>query len=336
MSILKNEEGYTLIIVIWAIVILSFIFVSLIDEVSLDRHLVNYEIKEKKIRQTEISALTMAINKLRQDETMNYDGSDDGWAKGILTEINDIKCQVMITDYGSKININFIDIDLLTELPWWNEEIAEILDEGLISDPVLLKDVLGDNFKLFISSFTTLGKFNINDDSLAGLAKFLSFYGTSEDSINSIKNNLKEFREEEKSFQNIEDLSIKIKGIDYTIIEEIRSHLILEGRININLTSEQVLDTLKIILGLNEKTVDKLITYRNSEQLDDLEVFKDVINKEDYKKIKPYLTTSSSFFLINIKLIDMEDKVLRETEVVVEREYIEENTSQVEIIKYLK
>ncbi|QTL97153.1 hypothetical protein GM661_03760 [Iocasia frigidifontis] len=336
MSIIKNEEGYTLIIVIWAVVILSFIFINLVDEISLDRHLAEYEIGEKKIRQVEISALNMAINKLRQDETTTYDGPDDEWVEGILTEINDINCQVMITDYGSKININFIDIDLLTELPWWNEEISEVLDEGLISDPVLLKDVLGDNYKSFISSFTTLGKFNINNDSLAGLTKFLSFYGLSEDVINTIENNLKKFRKEKKSFQNIEDLPIKIKGIDYTTIEKIANQFILEGRININLVSEEVLDTLKTVLGLNEKTSEELITYRNSETIDDLGVLKDLISEEDYKKIKPYLTTSSSFFVINIKLTDMADNILRETEVVIEREYPEEDESQVEIIKYLK
>src|SRR5690554_4027476 len=137
----KSEDGYTFIIVIWAIVILSFIFLSLFDEIFLERYLVEYEINQKNIRQTELSVLERAISILNNDEIKEYDAVDNQWAKVVNNEINNIKYQIEIKDYGSKLNINFLEVDKLKEKDWWQEEVEILMSEGLIEDLFLLKDI---------------------------------------------------------------------------------------------------------------------------------------------------------------------------------------------------
>ncbi|MEJ6951297.1 hypothetical protein [Natronospora cellulosivora (SeqCode)] len=332
---IKNDEGYTFLIVIWTIVILSFIFVNLVDEVFLDRHLLEYEMRELNLRQAEISALKMAINTLKQDEIIDYDAFDNIWANEIETEINSIKCKIVIKDYGSKLNINYIDTGLLEEELWWEEEIENRLAEGMIPDLVLLRDILLDeDYAFFIETFTTLGKFNINGDSLDSLENFLSFYGISEGQINTIKNSVESHRERGTYFQNGDELLANIDGLNHTILEEIEDNLSFEGRININMVSEEVLETLIMILGLSENTLNNLIAYRNVEPIDELESLRNIINEDDYELLKPYLTSRSIYFQVSIQLKDESDEHLRSVKVDLKRTYLDNDNFKIKIIRF--
>jgi len=334
MSIIRrnNEKGYTLIIVLWTLVILGIIFSALIEEVSLNNNLLEYNLREQKIRELMVSGVMLAINKLKTDET-TFDTIRDQWHQVVKGEQDGIKYEVEILDAASKVNINYSAEALLKGFDWWNEELMERRNRSIIPDLVFIRSILGEDYQDARKLLTIYGNYNLNADPVEGLEKLLRFLDISEQQIKIITNNLKEFRDEGKQFQSIEQFPLEIEGVDLATFEKIKPYLGITGRVNINLVEDAILALYLETAGVSKKYVEELIEYREEHDIEELDQIYKLLPDDAATFLTKHFSASSTFFLISIS-IKPEDTVQSYLyRVLVEREYDGEEW-QVKVIKW--
>lgn len=328
MHFLHRKEGYTLIVVLWALVILSVIFINLVDEVSINGLLVYHNLEEKKIYQNTVSGIMQGINLLKNDKG-DFDIEGEEFKKPIEFEVDGINYQVKIKDIGNKLNINYAPFTILSSYDWWNENLKnKLVQEELIPAISLFEKKIDANEKIK-NKFTVYGEFNINTDRLGSLEKILAGLEVSNYEIDMIINFLKKQRQENK-FITVNDLQdLYLKGLSSSTLQRLKPHITSTGRININLVDE---DILSIIVNRaikdskkSEIITQKLLGFKKNNTVKEFAQLKKIINDEkSWQVIKNYFTTQSHFFLIEAKAFSVDSKELKQINCDVKR-YKEDN-----------
>ncbi|MFW6238806.1 MAG: hypothetical protein ACOC5A_06190, partial [Halanaerobiales bacterium] len=147
MKKISGEQGYTLIMVLWGVVILTIILAGLLEEVSLETLITENTMRQKEREQTVRSAVMQAIELLKKDETPDADTPQDEWSREIKDELNGIEYTLNIEDGGSKFNPNYTPGELLSQLEWYDEDFRETLPDKLIPDIELIEEELGSHYE---------------------------------------------------------------------------------------------------------------------------------------------------------------------------------------------
>ncbi len=326
----KSEKGYTLVIVLWTLVILGIIFSALLDEIYLDNNLLQYNLQEQKIRGVMIAGVMLAIKELSNDETP-FDTVYDSWYQPIKGNRNNMEYTVRLEDYGSKINLNFASDDLLKGFKWFSNGLMEKRRMEIVPDLLFIKDILGKDFQKAFRFLTIYGDYNLNGDPVDGLEKLLQFLGITEQQINLITTSFKEYREEGNSFQSIEQFPLEVNGIDLVTFERLKPYLGITGRLNINLVEEELLARYFEFTGIGMKYLKELIGYRREQEIEELNQLYNILPEEAYSLLR-YFTTSSKFFSITISVIPEDAEKPYVGRALVERE-LDGDEWQVKILK---
>lgn len=337
MKNITGEQGYTLIIVLWGLVILSIILIGLLEEVSLETLITGNTLEEREREQTVRSAVIRGIELLKNDETPEYDTPEDEWADEIQGELNGIEYNVNIRDAGSKLNLNYTPSDILNQLEWYDDKLKEELPEDqLIPDIELVEEILGSNFEEAQQIFTVHSRFNINCDRLSGLEKLMEMEEISQK--DNISENLKEIRAEDEINSLEADLIEKVDRLGFSDFDTLEPHLTVEGQLNLNFVSQEVLEPL-LKYAADErwkKYVEEIEDYREEEEIKEIDdILEDLIaDKEAREKLEPYFTTRSRIFAISVEVKDdREHTVLVEREKLEDEDDVQENF-RVKILKW--
>ncbi|MFP4662090.1 MAG: general secretion pathway protein GspK [Halanaerobiales bacterium] len=316
---LKKEEGYTLIIVLWSIVILTIIFSYILDNYYLDSHLIENYSEQKQLRDTSMSAYNIAVNTLMNDQTL-YDTVQDNWLKAIEGSNGIVDYQVKISDAGSFLNINFVELDVLREIEGWDSQVEDLIEGELVADLFMLEDYFAE--ANISTKLTSLGKFNINHDSPENLEKIFDFAGLNYAFSEVFLEDLKSYREEEQKFDDIDSIPAELDGIDISTFDKIKSYLTVEGRINLNFVDEETLAAIIIGKGLEEQVLESIISYRKENEITELDALQNIISDEAYHEISGFFTTGSRYLRIVINA-DIPEKRSYQISSVIKRQYMD-------------
>ena len=346
MNISNKENGYTLLIVMWGLVVLTIIFVSLLDEAFLETMITRNVMDDEEINQTARSGLIHGIDVLKSDDINDegrFDVPEDEWAEEITGELNGVEYTVNIKDAGSKLNFNYTPESIIYELDWFEEELMEEFPEDyLIADLVLVKDIFGDNFENAREIFTVNNKFNVNTDRPESLEIIMEMENLSHADSERILNFVEELQEEGRIIESMDELRNELqKHIRPSVYEQIEPYFTAEGSLNINFVEESVLEPLLSSVNEDhwEDYLDNILTYREEEGIKNLDVMEELIpDNEDRSKLIPYFTVKSNLFLIEVEVFHQLQEREDTLKVLVEREFVEEfgveEEYQVRIIKW--
>src|SRR5690554_452070 len=173
----RGERGYTLLIVLWVMVILGLIFSSLIEEIQLNNNLLEHRLCEQNIRELVVSGVNLAVARLKADKTPFFDTVRDNWYKKIEGNKGRFEYEIRIEDAAAKINVNYCPEELLKRTGCWNQDLLKLRSQELIAESVFLEGCLGDDCQDVDSYLTVYGKYNLNSDPVEGLRRLLRFLG---------------------------------------------------------------------------------------------------------------------------------------------------------------
>ncbi len=330
MVLTKNEEGYTLIIVLWSIVILTIIFSYLLDDVILDSHLIEGYSQQKQLREVALSAYNLGINTLLNDQT-GYDSNQDDWLNPIEGSMDGLSYLVKISDVGSRLNINYEDLAILREVQGWDKQIEGLIEEGLIADLYLMNNFLSED-SLVNDSLTTYGKFNLNQDSPEKLQKLFDFLDLNYVPSEIVIESLNEYREEGERFTNLEELPTLIDGLDFSAFQQIKSFLKVQGRININLVSVDNLNAIFKGKEIDQAISNQILSYQKENDITEMDELVNLLGEDKFEEIAGLFTTQSKYMKLDISAV-MAEKRRYEIESVITREY-QDRKWQIEVISW--
>ncbi len=334
MVLTKNEEGYTLIIVLWSIVILTIIFSYLLDDVILDSHLIEGYSQQKQLREVALSAYNIGINSLLNDQTV-YDSSQDDWLNPIEGSMEGVSYLVKISDIGSRLNINYEDLAILREIKGWDEQIEAHIEKSLIAELYLINNLISDdssNDILINDSLTTYGKFNLNQDSPEKLHKLFNLLDLNYVSSEMIIESLKEYRDDGEMVTNLEELPTQIDGLDFSAFQKIKPFLTVQGRININLVSVDNLNAIFKGKEIDQAISNQILSYRKENEISEINELENLLGEDRFEEIAGLFTTQSKYIKLNISAV-MAEKRRYEIDCIITREYQDGNW-QIEVISW--
>jgi general secretion pathway protein K len=324
----KGNQGYALIIVLWSMVILSIIFVNLVDEVHLNSLLLRNNLDSQNAYQTLVSGFIFGANELKADNN-NYDNKEDQWVKAIEGELNNFKYRVKIEDIGSKLNINYLSVEDLQNLNWWDKEVEGYFKERLIPELILLKEIIGDYSKVE-EVFTTYGAFNLNNNSLERLKVLMDFLDIDQFESQLILNFLDKKRKEKGIVSKINDLQVLyLQGLSMSTLDKLKDYISTQGSININFASSETLELLFKILKVNRADRIKILEANRRGNIKEISQL-----KVSDQGIKSYFTTESRYFLIEVQCYNLSGKKVKELRSRVKRIKDDENQWEIKILRW--
>ncbi len=366
-----KDEGYTLIIVLWVLVILGIIFVNLVDEAQLNNLLVEDNLKEKKIDQATVSGLVRGINSLQQDQT-EYDGQTDNWTTVEPGQLDELKYEVKITGV-SRLNINYSNRQLLSNLKWWTESLEKELNKKLLSHLVIAEDHFENNYSQAKQVVDTYGKFNLNTGRLEGLKKLMQFLDFDEYEVKLIIDYLRSRRQDGELIAEVNSLKeLYLKGLSPQKLQKLRSYITAQGTLNINFAPRRVLEIvfsqgLEVSRELSKIYADIIIDYRQQQPIKEIKQLKEIIYQDNWSRIKEafdvsshfvaedtnlshkeriiqeeisrikrYFRVASHYFLIQTKVLSGDEEVEEINNVLVKRKSIKPGNWQVEVLRWQK
>jgi general secretion pathway protein K len=350
----KDENAYALIIVLWSIVIIGIIFANLADEAYLNNLLTRNDLKRREVRDASLSGLMYGIDILKEE--IDYRDVKDMIVKELDFESgNDISCQVEIEEIGSRLNLNYDPYRTLSSLKWWSKDLEQEVEKSdLFPNLSFSKEIIEENYNKDYEEFsfdivskevTTYGKFNINYARLDSLRKLLELRGVDESQRNIIIQELSRLRREDKLIDLVDEMPNLITGLDMTSFDKIKPYLSTEGRININLVSEELLDVLieRILISRDKDSKSSsrysrlIANYRNNYQIEDFEKLRSHLNifqGEEFDLLNVYFSTYSKYFSIKVKSSSQDIKIQKNLNVIVERLKTGRDTYKIKIINW--
>ncbi|OCL27221.1 hypothetical protein U472_07055 [Orenia metallireducens] len=351
---MKDENAYALIIVLWSIVIIGIIFANLADEAYLNNLLTRNDLKRREVRDASLSGLMYGIDILKEE--IDYRDVKDMIVKELDFESgNDISCQVEIEEIGSRLNLNYDPYRTLSSLKWWSKDLEQEVEKSdLFPNLSFSKEIIEENYNKDYEEFsfdivskevTTYGKFNINYARLDSLRKLLELRGVDESQRNIIIQELSRLRREDKLIDLVDEMPNLITGLDMTSFDKIKPYLSTEGRININLVSEELLDVLieRILISRDKDSKSSsrysrlIANYRNNYQIEDFEKLRSHLNifqGEEFDLLNVYFSTYSKYFSIKVKSSSQDIKIQKNLNVIVERLKTGRDTYKIKIINW--
>ncbi len=298
MRRLDSKDGVALILVLWAIVILSFLLLSLTEEIQLESYLTRNLLEQTQLQHIAQAGIARGIAALEGDQTI-VDGRTEIWLAPIIGEIEDQGIfEVTIEDIGSKFNMNYIGFPILDQLvPTYVEEFKEW---RLKEFPFFIQQDIeqfpnSEDFESTAQYMSFYGKFNITIDDLEVLKALMVQQDIAEWTAESV---VQELGQIEEPITSLDELLLHIPSMDTTTFNAIRDELTVTGNLNINLVDEGVLVALAESLKIDQDLIAVILEAREREVILDFKELEDELGAEDYHRLAAYFDVKSSYFRI--------------------------------------
>jgi type II secretory pathway component PulK len=329
---LSDQRGATFIIVIWVIVIITFLLGSAVEEVDLDLNLSKNFSHWTSSYYLARAGVEEAITFLLDDDN-EYDSLDEPWSllsERPWIELSTGEYQVKIEDEGSKLNLNTITESLLKSLPVLSrEDVDSFLDwrdledgckhrNGLFEAVEEIKYIQGfekiyDEVK---GLFTVYGKFNPNIVDFEAFDALLIALGVDKFQSQMITNDLIARRHSGERFRTEEEFKDATTSFTEEIWEKLMPFITMEGSINLNTVSAALLEVIFSHIGLSQE-VERVIEIRETAPFTNLS---EIVNEpEKLHALKDYFTVRSEYFYISARGKAKDSKVISGIEVIVRR-----------------
>lgn len=313
-----SEKGAALILVLWTVVILSFLILSLVEDIQLESFLTRNLMDQIQVEFIAKAGISRAMAELTGDLTV-ADGVHEPWLLPIRGSIDDQgSFDVTIEEIGSRININYANDLVLSSM--MTDRVKEFLQWRLTAGPFYLiqelKEFEGEDFTQLEKVMTYYGKLNLNTDDYAMFRQMMVRKRVSDWIADQI---IDELRRAEKPIQSMEDLLMKVPSLDLSIYEMLQDDIDMIGNININLASEEVLTILARVTGISEEQIEMIMAFREQETIEFIGALEKDLGEESYRKLAPYLDVTSRYFRITCKAQSTSTGIKRDIIVEVER-----------------
>ncbi|AZR72569.1 hypothetical protein BBF96_03715 [Anoxybacter fermentans] len=331
MKPLRSEDGIALIMVLWTIVILSFLMISLSEDIQLESFLTRNLMEQNQVQFIAQAGIARGLAELKGDKTL-ADGKQEHWLIPIKGQIEDRGTfEVVIEDIGSRFNINYIGepvlshivVDFSKEFAGWRKEKFPFY---LLQE---LEEFGKQDFQTIEDQITFYGKFNLNTDDYEILKEIMVRKKISEWTANQV---IQELSKIDQPLLSIDDLLLKVPSLDLSTLEEIRDEIDVKGNININLVDEEILVILMDSLDIPQDRVTTITTIRDKETIKNLNILKRPIGEEYFKKLFPYFDVTSKYFRIT-SFAKSASSSIQKT-IVVEVERIPEKVAQGRVLEW--
>ena len=334
MKILKSEKGVALIVVLWVMVILSFLLISLSEDIQLESYLTRNIMEKTHIKYVAQAGIARGIAALQNDETL-ADGVDENWVEPIEAQIEDKGTfEVEIEDIGSRFNINNVGDPVLTAL--FNEESKGFSKWRIQHYPIIISEELSEYQGIEIAGMedmiTYYGNFNILTDDQTILKEIMIANDVTTWSADQMIEKIEEMKESKEPIKSFDQLMKKVPGFDMTTYERIKDDVDMTGNINVNLASKKVLKKLVDSLDLSVDNVEAISKLRQEHTIKDINELKQIITEENLKRLTPYLDVNSRYFRITCHAKSTSKSL--EKKIVVELERIPEKISQGMVLEW--
>lgn len=331
MKHFKSNDGVALIMVLWAIVILSFLLISLSEDIRLESFLTRNLMDQTQIQYIAQAGLARGLAELTNDQSI-ADGLQEKWLQPIKGQIEDRGSFVVsIEDIGSRFNMNYIGEPVLGQLldelePEFKEWRLENLPIHLMQE---LEEFSEGNYENIKDQITFYGKFNLNNDDYSVLKEVMMNQRVSEWITDQV---VQELLKLEEPLLSKDDLLLKVPSLDMSTYELIEDQVDIVGNLNINLVDEEIITLLLDVLKIPQDRLTEITTMREKETIDDLQVLAQLIGKEDSEKLAPYLTVTSRYFRIT-SIAESSSTSIQKT-IIIEVERIPEKITQGEVLEW--
>ncbi|MGE5576781.1 MAG: general secretion pathway protein GspK [Syntrophothermus sp.] len=328
---LNSQRGAALIVVLWLLVLLGLVVGFFMQRSHLELLVTRNFMEDSRNSQEVRAGINEGIRLLLADDN-DYDSLADSWA---LAEGND-RYTLRIVDEGSRINLNAMREAILGQLPGiLPEELAALLDwrdlddqarqggaedsyyMGLperyhatngrfeVKEELKLVKGLSEVYDSWVDLVTVYGPLNVNTAAIDGLDALFASRGVDKFTAQFILNELILYRQGAPlgSLKDLEEWRKKMPSMTEEIFKKVQPDLTVEGTINVNTVSREVLLTLFRGLNLSDAYVDPLISARGKMAFPDLSQVKPVFggNTDAFNKLKNFFTTRSSYFTIEAR-----------------------------------
>lgn len=300
MKRLLADDGVALIVVLWMIVILSFLLISLTEDIQLESFLTRNLIEQTAVQQIAQAGIARGLAELIGDQTF-VDGQDERWLKPIKGQIEDQgSFEVTVEDIGSRFNLNYLKKPLLETLlaDFSAEFIAKRKDVFPLYVFQDLTSLTDQDLQLVKEKITFYGKFNINTDDLEIFKEILLRNDLAEGYAEEI---IFELNQLEEPLTSLDDLFFNLPKLGTIALDKLRDEIDFQGKININLVDQDVFFLLLDGLQISRSQTNELLTYLDHELIDNLDLLDELLAEEVAKSLKNYLSINSRYFRITSK-----------------------------------
>ncbi len=167
----SRKVGSILVIILWAIIILSILSLSLGNFVFAQIKFTNFFIRSTAAVPLAKAACYSAFYELKEDNTKEYDTQEELLKERSQTFQGDAGYKYYFEDEGSRININTASKDVFEKLPGLNEDLAE--------------EILNSNRRPFKVKEEILAVKGITKEEYSQFKDFITVYGDGKVNINT-------------------------------------------------------------------------------------------------------------------------------------------------------
>ncbi|MGE5623432.1 MAG: type II secretion system protein GspK, partial [Methanocella sp.] len=242
-----------------------------------------------------------------EDTTLDYDGADEGWALPVVERFPAGEVKVVVSDEGSRLNLNLAPPAALARLPGME---PEALDAVLalrkhwleVPEEVRAVERLAGRWPDLDKLVTTFGPVNPFASS-EGLAALLEARGADEREVRETVFLVDELCQKPEAAQpeSLEALRRQIPGLPESVWDRLKDDLVLDGTINVNLAPAEVLSALWAGLGLGAESRQRLLTARQGGIFRTTGVLWQILQDEAAAKaLRPWLTVASQVFRLDV------------------------------------
>lgn len=331
MKHFKSNDGVALIMVLWTIVILSFLLVSLAEDIRLESFLTRNLMDQIQVQYIAQAGIARGLAELTNDQSI-ADGLQENWLVPIKGQIeNQGTFKVSIEDIGSRFNINYIGEPVLGQLIAEFE--PEFKDWRLENLPIYLvqeiEEFVESGDKKIKDLITFYGKFNLNIDDYSVLKEMMINHRISEWIADQV---VQELQKLEEPLRSKDDLLLKVPSLDMSTYDLIEDEVDIVGNLNVNQVDEEIITLLLEVLKIPQDRLTVITTMREKETIDNLQVLAQPIGEEEFQKLVPYLTVTSRYFRIT-STAESSSTSIQKT-IIIEVERIPEKVARGEVLEW--
>lgn len=327
----KTNDGVALIMVLWTIVILSFLLLSLSEDIQLESFLTRNLMDQEQVEFLAQAGIARGLAEITGDRTL-ADGKDEPWSKPINASIdNRGSFEVKIEDIGCRLNINFVGEPILPQLITdYGKEFADWRrDKFPFSLMQELEEFPNFDFKGIANKITFYGKFNLNTDDYTILKEIMLKRKISEWTAEQI---IQDLRRAERPILSLDELPLKVPSMDLSTLGMIRDAVDVKGSININLVSEDLLVLIMRAYRAEQDQITYITTLREKETIESLDKLIPVLGEYGYNLVSPLFDVTSKYLRITSTAKSASSAI--EKKIVIEVERIPEKVAQGRVLEW--
>lgn len=348
MMAAKHDQGSTLLLVVWIMSVLGVVASFLLYRAEVEIALVASLENEIKLSQIAQEILHERMVYLGTDETPSDSQFDDWYGGGrIDLERNGYQVTVIISDEGSKPNVNLMNEDTLSQivppeyrvnpiLDWIDidddtresgAEIAfyELLDppykarNGFFSSRLEINQAMDcfEFYDIIESEITVYGKINPNTIDHVTFASMLNSLGFDVLFTERCSMDFQTFKQQPMNRFNEMDDFLRLSSITIETRDKLKPYFHFNGNCNVNMVSSKGLKAWLRKLGLAPELESKIIERRKQQPFEDQNQFESwfvtFIGPIEGKRLGDYFVTYSTIIRYQIWVSKGESKYYLDT-----------------------